>query len=348
MARTKWMVRAFLAALLLLGVMSSFAFAKSQVHELTGVQTSKVKVGGEEVLRVEVGVNSDGLSYRVATRSFRPKTLILELEDTIPGRLRHETKLSGTAVKLIAQEVQVQHTQLQLTLTQPVEESNYKVYTLPADKKAKKPFRLVIDIKQSGKTDGVKTKGVKGRYIVLDAGHGGSDSGAVGPSGYTEKAATLAVAKKTKAILERSGAHVIMTRETDRDVASPDASNSEELQARVNVGLREPKTDIFVSIHCNAFTNPETGGMETYYFPGSQKGYRLAKLLDEELVKAGGLANRGVKDANFYVIRHSAVPASLVELAFITNPREERLLRDSAFQDKIAKAIATAIGRYFS
>jgi len=69
--------------------------------------------------------------------------------------------------------------------------------------------------------------------------------------------------------------------------------------------------------------------------------------LDEELIKAGGLLDRGVKNANFYVMRHSAIPASLVELAFITNYREEQLLADEGFQNDMAMAIARAIGRYF-
>ncbi len=88
--------------------------------------------------------------------------------------------------------------------------------------------------------------------------------------------------------------------------------------------------------------------METYYYAGSPRGERLATLLNEELEKAGGLFNRGVKTANFYVIKHSSMPATLAELAFVTNPKEEQLLASPAYQMKLAEGIARAISRYFS
>ena len=88
--------------------------------------------------------------------------------------------------------------------------------------------------------------------------------------------------------------------------------------------------------------------METYYYAGSPRGEQLATLLNEELEKAGGLFNRGVKTANFYVIKHSSMPATLAELAFVTNPKEEQLLSSPAYQMKLAEGIARAISRYFS
>ena len=88
--------------------------------------------------------------------------------------------------------------------------------------------------------------------------------------------------------------------------------------------------------------------METYYYPKTDRDERLAELLNEELAAAGGRFNRGVKQANFYVMKHSAMPASLVELAFITNPEEEALLASDAYQRELALALAKGIGRYFS
>ena len=87
--------------------------------------------------------------------------------------------------------------------------------------------------------------------------------------------------------------------------------------------------------------------METYYFPGSARGQQLATYIYDELLKDGGLAGRGVRTANFYVIKHSSMPATLLELAFITNPREERLLGDDKYQNTLAKAIVRGISRYF-
>jgi len=97
--------------------------------------------------------------------------------------------------------------------------------------------------------------------------------------------------------------------------------------------------DYFISIHCNAANSPTAHGTETYHYPGSVKGRALAQAVQQELVSATGLADRGVKEANFYVLRMTAMPAILVELAFLSNPEEERLLATSAFQEKCARAI---------
>ena len=120
-----------------------------------------------------------------------------------------------------------------------------------------------------------------------------------------------------------------------------------ELQARVDVGRNHPEAELFLSIHCNSFTNPDAHGMETYYYPKTDADERFATLLNEELAAAGGLYNRGVKYANFYVMRHSPMPASLVELGFLSNPQEEALLGGAEYQETMAQAIFRAIVRYF-
>ncbi len=340
------MIRICVLAMLCLGMMMTICSARQSAHELNYVKAYETQVEGKDVYRIEIGVNRDQLHYTEGIKSFRPNVLILDLEETIPGRLRHETHLSGKAQKITAQEVELGHTRLQIFLQEAVEDLGYEVYTVPANKAERKPFRLVIDIGRHKSRLG-STEGVKGHHIVLDAGHGGTDSGAVGPSGYMEKEATLAVTQKVRDILENSGAKVLMTRDSDRDVYGPSATDQQELQARVNVSFRDPDAEIFVSVHCNAFSSPSANGTETYYYGGSWRGERLATLLDEELVAAGGLTDRGVKAANFYVMRHSAIPSSLVELAFITNYEEERLLADEDFQDDMAMAIARGIARYF-
>ena len=117
--------------------------------------------------------------------------------------------------------------------------------------------------------------------VAIDPGHGGSDTGAVGPTGVTEASVTLAVSKDLQSILENSGARVTMTRNKDVDVYGPNASDRQELQARVNVGEYTPGAELFVSIHCNAFSNPASHGMETYYYAGSPRGERIATLVNE-------------------------------------------------------------------
>ena len=184
------------------------------------------------------------------------------------------------------------------------------------------------------------------KVVVIDPGHGGGDSGAVGHYGVKEKDVTLYVALRVEKLLKDAGAKVVMTRTTDRDVSYRNSPNRTELQARVN--KCPPDTDIFISIHCNAFSNPSSHGMETYYYSGSPQSRRLAVLLNEELAKYGGRFNRGVRTANYYVLKHNPHPSSLVELAFVTNYEEENLLADDDYQDALAKAIASAVNRYFN
>ena len=213
----------------------------------------------------------------------------------------------------------------------------------------KKSARIVLDVKKSFAADDWTTfssSSGDGRIVVLDPGHGGSDAGAIGPTGVSEKSVSLAVSLKAHKLLTASGYRVVMTRTTDVDVAAPGVSDATELQARVDKA--PPNTDLFISVHCNAFSNGKANGMETYHAPGAVKGQRLARLLNEELERLGGLGNRGVKAARFYVMTHSKCPASLIELGFITNPREEKLLASNDYQQKLAQAITNAVNRYFN
>ena len=342
------MFRLLALVTVLLCMTASAGSASGQpMHKLTYFQTDTVEKDGQKVLRIEIGMNRDDLEYDVQVKPYLRKRLLINLKNTKPGKLDKDISLKSKLVKRVKlQELELGRTQVSIDMAHDVTEGLYNVYTAPADRKLKKPYRLVIEILPPTASSG-KVEGVKGHAIVLDPGHGGSDSGAVGPHGVTEKEVTLAVAKKVQSILQDAGARVIMTRETDRDVYGVNATDRQELQARVNVGLYAPETEIFLSIHCNAFSNPAAHGMETYHYAGSYRGQRLATLLNEELLKEGGLSNRGVKTANFYVIKHSKVPASLIELGFITNYNEEALLRDDAYQNKLAFAIAKAIGRYF-
>ncbi len=327
------------------------AARREAVHSLNYFQSYETTVNGRKALRIEIGMDRDNVTYDVTTRPYLQKQLVIDLSNTVPGKLKaNYTPKSKLSKGVHIHELEARHTQVLIDCANPVLDGSYAVHAEPADRQAKKPYRLVIDLFASGGVSSTagRVDGVQGHSIVIDPGHGGSDTGAVGPTGVTEASVTLGVSKDLRAILENSGARVTMTRDTDRDVYGPFATDRQELQARVNVGEYTPGAEIFVSIHCNAFSNPASNGMETYYYAGSSKGERLASLVNEELDKAEGLFNRGVKTANFYVIKHSSMPATLAELAFITNPREEQLLADSKYQMKIATAIARAIGRYFS
>lgn len=191
--------------------------------------------------------------------------------------------------------------------------------------------------------------GLKGKSIAIDAGHGGSDSGAIGPTGVMEKSVTLRIALEVEKLLKEEGATVYMTRTTDTEVSPKGAraSDSEELQARCDVANRK-KADIFVSIHMDSFTNREAKGTTGYYFSqGSRQGRELADKIRSNLVDQLGTQSRGTQTCNFYVVRHTDMPATLIEVAFISNPEEERLLNSKEGIKKAAMAIVDGIADYF-
>ncbi len=201
--------------------------------------------------------------------------------------------------------------------------------------------------KKTSKSDGYKTSGgLKGKKIALDAGHGGSDPGAIGASGTREKDVTLKITKKVQELLKKKGAKVSMTRTTDKDVYGPGASDVQELQARVDVA-EDNDADIFVSIHINSSTNKSVGGFTSYYYPKTNNDARLAQAVQDRLVKNFGLDDLGIRKANFYVNKRCSMPSTLLELAFISNPKEEKLMKSNWYINKLAKSIADGIEDYF-
>ena len=189
--------------------------------------------------------------------------------------------------------------------------------------------------------------GLSGKIVTLDAGHGGSDPGAIGSDGTKEKNITLAITKAVKELLEKKGAKVYMTRTTDVDVYGPNASDADELQARVNVGEKY-NSDLFVSLHINSSVNKNVGGFSTYYYPKTSNDLRIAKAIQDQLTANFGVDDLGVRQANFYVIKRISMPATLVEMCFISNEKELVLMKGKWFQNKTARLIAAGIEKYFA
>jgi len=176
--------------------------------------------------------------------------------------------------------------------------------------------------------------------VCLDAGHGGYDPGAVGPTGLKEKDVALTVTRYVGSILQAAGIRVIYTRTGD-DISWP-PNQKKDLAARCRIA-NQADVDFFVSIHCNSVENPQAHGTETYCYQFGGQGEKLARAIQRNLIQTLGLTDRGVKAANFHVLRETEMPAALVEIAFISNPKEEQLLRNVNFQIKAAKAIAEGI-----
>jgi N-acetylmuramoyl-L-alanine amidase len=219
--------------------------------------------------------------------------------------------------------------------------------------------------------------GLKVRRVVVDAGHGGHDTGAIGPGGTREKDAALAIAKKLAAKLEAAGLEVVLTRDDDTFV---------KLEDRTRIANRQ-KGDLFISIHCNAAQSNALRGIETYTLNTSSNRYsirlaarenattergvgdlqyiladlatkantgessHLAERVQRSLVRDLGQTYKGVKDlgtkeALFFVLLGAKMPSILVETSFISNPEEEQRLADDGYQQKVADSIAEAVGGF--
>jgi len=176
-----------------------------------------------------------------------------------------------------------------------------------------------------------------GRTIMLDAGHGGSDPGAPGVVGNIYEAPlALAITLKLAEELSALGYNVINTRRDDRFVS---------LGERTDWANRELPY-LFISIHCNWLEDPEFSGAMTFHHPASYQGPRLAQLIQQEMVRATGAVDKGVRKANFFVLRETVMPAALVECGFMSNRSECQRLMDSAYQRRIAQGIARGIDRF--
>ena len=170
--------------------------------------------------------------------------------------------------------------------------------------------------------------------VFIDAGHGGKDPGATG-NGLREKDITLSIATKVAKILQRHKISVGQTRTKDTAISvSERAKKANSFNA-----------DIFVSIHANAFTSASAQGVEIYSYPGSSNGAKLARAILSSILSAKIYTkNRGTKTANFAVLKQTKMPATLVEMGFITNSQDAAMLKNR--QDELAEAIAKGILNY--
>lgn len=189
------------------------------------------------------------------------------------------------------------------------------------------------------------------KVVIIDAGHGGRDAGASGQSGTQEKDINLSISKKLKQYIEEGGGVAIMIREDDSGLYSIDSPNKkrEDLKNRKQI-IKDSGADIFVSIHLNSFPASQYFGAQVFYFEGSPTGEMLAKILQEELRRTLDRNNdRAAKSSrSYYILKDNDIPSVIVECGFLSNPKEEQLLKQSSYQEKIAWGIYIGILRYFS
>jgi N-acetylmuramoyl-L-alanine amidase len=249
------------------------------------------------------------------------------------------------------------------------------------------PSRLVLDLHGGPQAPGAPppaappAPGRARTVIVIDPGHGGVETGAIGPTGLQEKEVALDLARRLKSVLQRdAGVSVVLTRDEDRLVPL------DERTAVANYN----RADLFLSIHLNAARRRQATGAETYFLSPeatddeartvaalenraygvdeTQLTYKgdglelilwdlaqnrhlaesgqLAEAVQRELNALAGTRDRGVRQAPFRVLMGATMPAILVEAGFISNPEEEARLKDPAHRDRLVEAIARAVGEF--
>ena len=251
------------------------------------------------------------------------------------------------------------------------------------------PFRIVFDVHLPSQAPAPVAPGPAApqqapgvRTIVLDPGHGGTETGAIGPSGIQEKELTLTLARELEARLESQlGVRVVLTRNEDANLPH---------DARTAIA-NQNKADLFISIHLNSSLGAGAHGAETYFLSAEAsdaaaermaeaenaaggalpegtagleaqdlelilwdlaqthhllESQRFAAMIQGELNQTLQLRDRGVKQARFRVLNGAAMPAVLVELGFISNPDEEKKLQDGAYRTELIASLTRAIGRY--
>lgn len=188
------------------------------------------------------------------------------------------------------------------------------------------------------------------RVVLIDAGHGGVDPGAVGISKVLEKDITLAVSKRLQALVQQSGAKTIMVRSDDRDLGSSQGllkRKREDLAQRIQLAM-DSQAEVYISIHANSFPDPKLTGAQTFYHSDSPEGKLLAQAIQEELnnMTKGKRVIKGNQD--IYVLKKANQAAVTVELGFLSNLNEEQLLTTPEYQQQLAVAIYKGLTNYFS
>lgn len=182
----------------------------------------------------------------------------------------------------------------------------------------------------------------QGKSICIDPGHGGNDTGAIGPNGTYEKDNTLAIAILLKEKLENNGATVWLTRYLQTDRSAEDRQH--DLAERLQI-INDSGADFFVSIHNDAFADNRASGTTTFHY-GNEQAIALCNYIQKSLVETLGTRDRGSRFASFYLLRCAHIPGILIEAAFISNPEEEVLLASTEGRNKIATAIYEGIAQY--
>ena len=189
-----------------------------------------------------------------------------------------------------------------------------------------------------------------GFTVIIDAGHGGFDSGKVGNDGTLEKDLNLEIAKKLERLLTAADVRVLMTR-TEDVALSPEGKGAkqQDLQKRVEF-MNQSNADCVVSIHQNSFPEETIKGAQVFYYTPSEEGRNLSSILQKQLVRCADPKNHRLEKANntYYLLKNSTPPTVIVECGFLSNPEETKKLVDDTYQQTLAWAIHLGILQYLN
>ena len=195
---------------------------------------------------------------------------------------------------------------------------------------------------------------VTNKTIVLDAGHGLPDEGAVGFTGTTEQAINLEIVLKLQKLIEQSGAKVILTRSDENGIYSADSTSIRNKKIS-DIKNREyivdnSNADVFISIHLNKYKDSKYSGWQTFYQPKIESSKLLAESIQQELNNNINKDNKRIPMAikGVYLMEHISIPGVVVECGFISNPNEEGLLKQETHQSKLAWGIYIGVQKYFT
>ncbi|AHF05698.1 N-acetylmuramoyl-L-alanine amidase [Desulfitobacterium metallireducens DSM 15288] len=210
---------------------------------------------------------------------------------------------------------------------------------------------LVFSVLWQGSTVVISHLNNTQHIVVIDAGHGGYDPGAITSQGLYEKEINLQMAKRVGELLKPSGIQVFLTREEDIDYV-PEGTRGRQTKKQADLNYRidlakQANAEAFISLHLNSTVTGKNSGAETFYQNQSEEGKRLAESIQEELIKVPGMNRRIAKPGDFYVIKNTPMPAVIVELGYISNPQERVRLQQTWYQDQLARSVAKGIAQYF-
>lgn len=290
-------------------------------------------VGGSQLL-----IKTDGpFTY---TSDWDPSSTFYEIR--IPARLGQRVKIPRTNFRTFASNVRVRQADAQTVViqVQPASWAQITQINQPGSQMLVLQLQPAGSVSQPAPTANYPSSESpripSGRVVVVvDPGHGGRDVGAVGIGGLQEAEIVLDISRQVAALLEQQGVQAVLTRQDDREI---------ELEPRVQMADRV-NANLFVSIHANAIdmSRPDVNGIETYYYAS---GERLASTIHNSLLQATGARDRRVRQARFYVLRKTSMPAVLLELGFVTGAEDAPRLANSAYRQRLAEAITRGILQY--